>query len=82
MNSHQTFYALANPQALGMLAVVTVLAYHFVAVNSRLLAHHHLSLACPPSLNTTISVNTNIVTSTSTGRSLSSTHLPLSFPLP
>ena len=33
MISHETLYNLAN--ALGLCAVVTVLAYHFVAVNGR-----------------------------------------------
>ena len=33
MISHDTLYALAN--SLGGLAVVTVVAYHFVAVNAK-----------------------------------------------
>ena len=35
MITHDTLYALAN--GLGALAMVTVVAYHFVAVNSKLL---------------------------------------------
>ncbi|KAL4253406.1 OST4 family protein [Abortiporus biennis] len=45
MISHNTLYNLAN--ALGVFAMLTVVAYHFVAVNSRSLqyrpgngAHH------------------------------------------
>jgi hypothetical protein len=36
MITHQTLYNLAN--YLGALAMVTVVAYHFVAVNARYLA--------------------------------------------
>ena len=35
MITHDTLYALAN--GLGALAMATVVAYHFVAVNSQLL---------------------------------------------
>jgi hypothetical protein len=35
MITHDTLYALAN--SLGALAMITVVAYHFVAVNSKLL---------------------------------------------
>ncbi|KAH8112331.1 hypothetical protein DFH11DRAFT_1879124 [Phellopilus nigrolimitatus] len=37
MMTHQTLYNLAN--ALGLCAVFSVLAYHFVAVNARQLQH-------------------------------------------
>jgi len=36
MISHQTLYALAN--SLGILAMVTVIGYHFVTVNARQLS--------------------------------------------
>ena len=36
MISHETLYNLAN--TLGFMAVLTVLAYHFVAVNGKYLA--------------------------------------------
>ena len=35
MISHQTLYSLAN--SLGVLAMLTVVGYHFVAVNARYL---------------------------------------------
>ena len=38
MISHQTLYNLAN--ALGFCAVLSVLAYHFVNVNARVLQSH------------------------------------------
>jgi hypothetical protein len=37
MISHLTLYYLAN--ALGMLAMITVLGYHVVVVNARYLGH-------------------------------------------
>lgn len=37
--THDTLYALAN--GLGALAMVTVVAYHFVAVNSQLLSKNN-----------------------------------------
>jgi len=39
MITHDTLYALAN--GLGALAMVTVVAYHFVAVNSQLLSNNN-----------------------------------------
>jgi len=41
MISSNTLYALAN--SLGALAMVTVVAYHFVAVNARHLSHKSVS---------------------------------------
>ncbi|KAF8415066.1 hypothetical protein L210DRAFT_558831 [Boletus edulis BED1] len=38
-SSHQTLYNLAN--YLGALAMITVVAYHFVAVNARHVAQTH-----------------------------------------
>ncbi|KAI6145284.1 hypothetical protein BKA82DRAFT_2356296 [Pisolithus tinctorius] len=38
MISHQTLYNLAN--SLGALAMITVVAYHFVAVNARIFGFH------------------------------------------
>jgi hypothetical protein len=38
--SHETLYVLAN--TLGVLAMLTVIGYHFVAVNARYLAQHRL----------------------------------------
>ena len=38
MITHDTLYTLAN--SLGALAMITVVAYHFVAVNSQLLSKH------------------------------------------
>lgn len=39
--SHDTLYNLAN--GLGLMAVVTIVCYHFVAVNARYISHHSTS---------------------------------------
>ncbi len=42
MITHQTLYNLAN--SLGILAMLTVVGYHFVAVNARYLAKNQKAL--------------------------------------
>ena len=39
MITHQTLYNLANH--LGVLAMITIVAYHFVAVNARYISQGH-----------------------------------------
>ena len=39
MITHNTLYTLAN--SLGALAMITIVAYHFVAVNSQLFSKHN-----------------------------------------
>lgn len=48
MMTHQTLYNLAN--SLGILAMLTVVGYHFVAVNARYLAKNQKALTseCTP----------------------------------